>query len=605
MMKKIVILLLVWIVLGGALSAQQKNALLDVVGKPFAEYHDTYKAVFSPLLHRDSLSRVELMRLFDEAAVADTSGEWKLLSLMVENTVRFYESRKGGYVWSPDYTAEMFSDKMVMLARQAEKQKFHPLKIFALYQAAEGYRTFVQNYERAFAHYLEIASELETISTSDFPLRPHIYNQIANMYYTFREYGEAIIYFQKVVEDPEVRDNYYSSHYPAMNGMGLSYRYGYDDYDRSDSCFRQILRETKSNEQDRVVWEGIAEGNIGYNYYLRGDMDTALLWLIPAIEKIIRPNDVAFVSQRAANVADIFLKKGKPQQAKKYIDIALDSYYKTRKPTKDSYLYNVLSRYYAYVGEKQTAATYIDSAMTAIKQENEVYSGLVLRRVEQRLRAADNKIHEQQLDAEQDRSRIYQRATILVSVAFIIILILLGLTLVIYRRQRKAYRELVRHSQDWAKVHPKKRKPHKKAKNKQPVSDDTLLETESDLCDTIIAPEEKDKLIMKDIDKIMSERKLFTQTDLTLDTLATQIGYNRYYISTAMNRCSKKNFNSYINEYRIKEAIQLISDPIYAEMNIEDIAFKSGFNDRRTFYRVFKNITGLSPGTFRKNTNNN
>lgn len=354
-----VILLTAWVLCCGALSghaAQQKNPLLEVVGKPYAAYHDTYMTALSSLLHRDSLSRVELMRLFGEAAAADTSGEWKLLGQMVENIVRFYESRQGGYVWSPDYTAEMFAGKMAGLAGLAGRQGFRHLKIFALYQAAEGYRIFVQNYERAFAYYLEAASELETVTTKEFPPRPHIYNQIAGIYYTFREYGEAIIYYRKIVEDPETKNNYYASHYPAMNGLGLCYRYGYNDYDRSDLYFRQLLRETEPNENDRIVWEGIAEGNIGYNYYLRGDMDTALVWLIPAIEKITRPNDAAFVSQRAANVADIFLKKGNPQRAKEYIDIALDYHDRTRKPAKDSHLYNVLSRYYAFRGEKQTAA---------------------------------------------------------------------------------------------------------------------------------------------------------------------------------------------------------------------------------------------------------
>lgn len=582
--------LLIILISGGI--AGKENPFLEMVGHTHAEYHDAYMKAMSSRLHGDSNSRAELVQLLNEAAAVDGSGEWTILRDMMDNTVRFYESRKGGYVWSADYTAEEYCERMLELAGRADREGFRHLKIYALYQAAEGYNVFVQNYERAFAYYLEAAAEMETIRTADFPPRPHIYNQLAGLYYTFREYGDAIVYYQKVVEDPDIEGNYYQSNFPAINGLGLCYRNGYGDYERSNTYFMQILEQTRLDEINRKVWEGIGEGNIGYNYYLAGDIDTALWWLLPAVEKISRTNDFSFVSQRAVNIADIYLKKSDLVGAKKYMDIALDYHKRTGVPEKNSQIYDLLARYYTSTGDRRLATAYLDSTLTAVKHENDAFSGLVLRRVEQQLRAADERLYEQELNAEQAKSNMYKQTAYIIGLALILILILLALTLFYYRRKRNAYRELVRQSQRWAEIVDKEAEILTPEENEMYGDEKTLL------------PEESDKMIMDILGKAMLERLLYKNTNLTLDSLAKEIGYNRYYISSALNRCAGHNFNAYINEYRVKEAIRIMSEPEGMQLSIDTIASESGFNDRKNFYRVFKKQTGLSPSEFRKNIPN-
>jgi AraC-like DNA-binding protein len=63
--------------------------------------------------------------------------------------------------------------------------------------------------------------------------------------------------------------------------------------------------------------------------------------------------------------------------------------------------------------------------------------------------------------------------------------------------------------------------------------------------------------------------------------------------------CAGGNFNTFINEYRIKEAVRLMSDCISKNMSLEDVASAAGYNDRTTFYRSFKKNTGLSPSQFK------
>jgi AraC-like DNA-binding protein len=101
----------------------------------------------------------------------------------------------------------------------------------------------------------------------------------------------------------------------------------------------------------------------------------------------------------------------------------------------------------------------------------------------------------------------------------------------------------------------------------------------------------------------MTEKKIYTDTRLTVDTIAQLLNMKRHNVSTAINRCTKKTFNTYLNEYRVKEAINIISKKEAKDLTIDNIAFSSGFTDRTNFYRVFKKFTGLSPTDFKKNIN--
>lgn len=575
-------------------SARQGNPLLGVVGKPYHEYYETYSSLLDSLFYDDSISRAALLGLFDEAAAADKSGVWEAESHLMKLHVRFCDSRDGGFVPSSRYTSEEFVDDLQKLLASTGKGELRFVRIRLMFDIAEAYRIYLHDYERAFAWYLEMAAGLDKVTTRQCPPRPYYYRRLGDLYYMFREYADAMIYYQKVINDPDTWDkaNRYREQYSAMNNIGLCYRDGKGDYHRADSCFRQVLRwAIAEGGRQQQVWEGIAEGNIGHNYYLQGDFDAALGWLLPSVEKITNTSDFPFASSRAVNTAAIYLKRNDPASAKKYIDIALDRHCKSGIPEKGSSLYDVMLRYYTLTGDRQKATAYLDSTLMAKELENKAFGGLALRRVEQQLRASDNRLHKHQLDVEQARSRFYRRTAIITATALALIIALLGLTLFFYRRKRNAYRELVRQSQHWAGIAV----PGEEAA-------DPAIEENTDTPKTA-APEENDRVIMESVDKAMSEKRLYKRPELSLDLLATATGFNRYYLSQAMNRYAGKNFSSYVNEYRIKEAIRIMSDPENEGLTFDAVAAEAGFNDRQNFHRVFKKKTGLSPGDFRRNLN--
>lgn len=573
-----------------SLAAQPSNPFLSMIGKAYSECFDQYQAVNDSLFNGDSHTRSELVRLLAEAADADPSGQWELYRRMAECHVRFYDSRQGGFVPSAEYTTDQYADHLLAVAREAQQKGFLYVRLQALFKAGDAYRIFLQEYERAFACYLDVAASLDSLSQRDFPWKLYMYREIADFYLSFREYTDAARFYRKITEDPDVTCKNNHRLYPALSGLALCYS-EMGQYERSDSCYHRILELCAPIEADRYVWEGIAGGNIGYNYYHRGDMDSALSWMEPALTKMKRPNDDHFTSHLAASIANIYLCKNDLRNGGKYLNIALDYHRRTRLPRKNSQLFEVITRYHALHGDKRQASAYLDSTLRAKDEEQESYSGLVLRRVEQQLRDADRRMHERELDAEKLRSMFYKRTAFWVSVALFVILLLSSMLALYYRRTRQAYHALVLRSQQWADVDVREEYWYDE--------NESFDEAEREESFVAAVPDSADRTIMKKIEELMKEKKLYTNSALSMDMLAVELGLDRRHVSSAINACTGKNFYAFMNEYRVKEAVRILSNT-KKNPTIDSVAFDSGFNDRRTFYRNFKQFTGLAPTAFRE-----
>ena len=177
--------------------------------------------------------------------------------------------------------------------------------------------------------------------------------------------------------------------------MGLIYRNAFNDLDRSDSCFRAMLQITYIRPEEgnnRDIWDGIAEGNIGYNMLLRSAYDEAIPLLKSSMAKMLRFDDYAYASGPAINLADIYLKKDNTSEAKQYIDLSREYYDRMPREGRLSRIYEVMSRYYAATGRPEQSMAYMDSIVMALKKEEEQFNGLLLLRAEQR-----NHLREQQM----------------------------------------------------------------------------------------------------------------------------------------------------------------------------------------------------------------
>ena len=100
--------------------------------------------------------------------------------------------------------------------------------------------------------------------------------------------------------------------------------------------------------------------------------------------------------------------------------------------------------------------------------------------------------------------------------------------------------------------------------------------------------------------EIMIDEKAFADEELSLPDLARDLGITVHQLSEILNEHIKKNFNTFVNEFRVKEAQKLLVDE--PDRSIISIGFAVGFNSNTTFCTVFSKMTGVAPNQFRKDT---
>jgi AraC-like DNA-binding protein len=99
--------------------------------------------------------------------------------------------------------------------------------------------------------------------------------------------------------------------------------------------------------------------------------------------------------------------------------------------------------------------------------------------------------------------------------------------------------------------------------------------------------------------QVMERDKPWLDPGFSLQELSTKLATNQKYISQAINMFSETGFSGMMNRYRVNEARRLILEG-KPDTSLNDIALQAGFTNRVSFYRQFKDITGISPSEFLK-----
>jgi AraC-like DNA-binding protein len=128
-----------------------------------------------------------------------------------------------------------------------------------------------------------------------------------------------------------------------------------------------------------------------------------------------------------------------------------------------------------------------------------------------------------------------------------------------------------------------------------------LDETAEPVPPTVSPAQDPDQGLLAALSRLMTAERAYRQDGLTIGTLAGQLGLPEYRLRRLINQAlGYRNFNSFVNHYRIAEARAALGDPRQAEVPVLTIALDTGFSSLGPFNRAFKAETGLTPSEYRR-----
>lgn len=376
----------------------------------------------------------------------------------------------------------------------------------------------------------------------------------------------------------------------------------------------------------------ICLSNTGSIYIEMRDYKKALPIFFEAVGIDEKNHDVEGTASNFANIGEVYIHLNNPQAAAKYLKKALGiekvigdisglaNIYKhyaqlmllSRKPDSALYYNNLSKSMFSQAGELSEVAT-------TLMQYADIYKALgnyklafdyqteahllsdSLLNVEKAARISmleekyineklnhdivalqyRNNLQEARINAQKTLSAAWLSGLILSVIAIVIIVAQL-------RKKNAAYRFIVRKNLDLM--------------NKEQELQNARQQLDEINNRPALSPSDRARLSQK-LHTALTDEKIFTRSDLTIEKLARKLQTNRTYLSQLINEEFNRSYSDLINEYRIREAMTLLSDKVLAQKySIEAIAHESGFNNISTFNSLFRKHAGLTPSLFRKNS---
>ena len=99
---------------------------------------------------------------------------------------------------------------------------------------------------------------------------------------------------------------------------------------------------------------------------------------------------------------------------------------------------------------------------------------------------------------------------------------------------------------------------------------------------------------------IVVAQKKYRDPEYSAKQLAEDLKTNPRYLSAVINSRFGMNYSSLVNEFRVREAVHMLTDKRYLDMTMEEIGRMSGFANRQSFYAAFFKEKGEAPHQYKK-----
>lgn len=116
-------------------------------------------------------------------------------------------------------------------------------------------------------------------------------------------------------------------------------------------------------------------------------------------------------------------------------------------------------------------------------------------------------------------------------------------------------------------------------------------------------PVVEDRELRKKLEILIEEKKVYRKEGLTIRELSEMLNEQEYKVRRLINgELGFRNFNDFLNKYRVNEACEILNDPAHNRKTILEIAYGLGYQSIGPFNKAFKELKETTPTAFRKSS---
>ena len=183
------------------------------------------------------------------------------------------------------------------------------------------------------------------------------------------------------------------------------------------------------------------------------------------------------------------------------------------------------------------------------------------------------------------------RVMALVGITFVVLIVVL-LFYINYRRKNRLYKQIVRESVDWlAKERQFSKRIAEQEKQLQELIGKAGAVDGGRYSGSSLNKDSQQELFGR-LERLMQNDQVYKNSLFTREKMAELLGTNRTYLSQTINEQTGLTFTHYMNKYRIEEARRILADP-QDDTPIKAIAADLGFSSVTTFYTLFKAVVQM------------
>lgn len=418
---------------------------------------------------------------------------------------------------------------------------------------------------------------------------------IANIYEALGDYESNLFYLLKGYEmskntaDDDMRNTFLVNIVSAYCHLG--------NVKKAKEFYAISLRSPGMN--DSKLWKYFLKYNSARIMQAEGNYAEAIDSHLAAID-LARSNglDSIYVLYQESEIGNINVKQGDYEQAVAQGGKCRDMSLAIGSAEMLVNAYGILSKAYTGCGRNDSAQKYRNMYL---ELSDSIFHAKGLNEAKGRLKQYESRKNDEAISLLTSRISVQTLVITLVSGLFAISVILVIMLVRKNRNLRNVQRLLISRNNDLMKSDESNKILMSSCgdESPQPAEPGEENTAANDECQEM-TPEQMDILLTRII-RLTNDVKTISDPDLSLKTMADLTGSNTKYVSFVINKTYGKNFRTFINEKRIREACKMLADTEhYGNKTIQAIYEEVGYTNAVSFNRAFKKINGMTPAMYKK-----